>query len=193
MKSFRLDTGKKKKEEEKAPCINCKKEIFISAGKCEYCGKKQIIWYITRSFFGLIIFFVTFYAISTLNSEGYEYKDANSQTETQGVVNKEVPKIELLELLSFRCYTEYGYFHITGEVKNISQTSLESILAVGTSYTEAGGFIKSSDALIEYDPILPNQISPFTIMMSKNPAMSRCKINFKEFWGEEILTKRSYR
>lgn len=94
-----------------------------------------------------------------------------------------------LEVLSYRCYAEYGYFHITGQVKNISDKSLENVTVVGSTYTEGGEFINSSDAIIDYNPILAGQTSPFTAMMTLNPAMSKCDISFKELMGGTIKTK----
>jgi len=94
-----------------------------------------------------------------------------------------------LELLSLNCYTEYGYFHITGEVKNISGKSLESVEAVGTAYTGDGTFVKSDSALIKYNPVLVGQTSPFEVMMTSNPAIAKCNVNFKEFWGSSFNVK----
>lgn len=94
-----------------------------------------------------------------------------------------------LELLSYRCYKEYGYFHITGQVKNISDKSIQNVTAVGTTLTEDGQFINSSEALTEYNPILAGQTSPFTVMMTLNPAMSKCQVEFKELVGGTLKTK----
>ncbi len=109
-------------------------------------------------------------------------------TKTPVVVKKPT---EVLELLSYRCYSEYGYFHITGEIKNISNKPLENVVAVGTAYTKEDGFVKSDEALIEYNPILVGQTSPFQVMITGNPQISKCKVDFKEFWGSSISTKRS--
>jgi hypothetical protein len=95
----------------------------------------------------------------------------------------------LLQLESFNCYEEYGYFHITGEVTNISNRSLSNIEAVGGMYTEEGEFVKSDSALIDYNPILSNQTSPFTIISTMNPAISKCNVNFKNLMGGTISTK----
>jgi hypothetical protein len=52
--------------------------------------------------------------------------------------------------------------------------------------TEAGDFVSSDDALIEYNPLLAGQTSPFKTITKGNPAIKRCKIGFKHFWGAEI-------
>ena len=95
----------------------------------------------------------------------------------------------LLQVESFNCYEEYGYFHITGEVTNISNRSLSNIEAVGGMYTDEGEFVKSDSALIDYNPVLSNQTSPFSIISTMNPAISKCNVNFKTLMGGTIATK----
>lgn len=94
-----------------------------------------------------------------------------------------------LELVSYSCDKEYGYFTIKGQVKNISGASMKDVQAVGSIYTNDGTFVTSSDALIEYNPILPGQTSPFTTMSTDNPAATKCMVEFKEFFGGTIPTK----
>lgn len=99
---------------------------------------------------------------------------------------------ELLELVSWRCYASgktFPYFHIVGEVKNISNEPLKSVAVVGTAYTEEGEFVKSDSTLIEYNPILPGQTSPFHVLFPYDPEMIKCKVGFKEFSGGAIPTK----
>ncbi len=102
-----------------------------------------------------------------------------------------VAKADQLELLSYKCTTEYGYFTISGQVKNISSESLKNVTAVGTTYTSDGQFINSDSALTEYNPILAGQTSPFKVMMTLNPAMKKCDVSFKELLGGTIQTKDS--
>ena len=79
----------------------------------------------------------------------------------------------------------------TVQVKNISGKSLDNVTAVGNAYTDSGEFVKSDTALIEYDPILSGQTSPFEVLMTGNPAISKCKVDFKYLFGGSIKTKRS--
>lgn len=97
-----------------------------------------------------------------------------------------------LELLSFKCTTNtrIGFVYIEGQVRNITNTSLRNVEAVGTWYTAADQFITSDTALIEYNPILPGQTSPFKTIGSYNPAMAKCQIEFKELLGGTIPTYR---
>ena len=98
--------------------------------------------------------------------------------------------VPLLEIQSFRCTTDsqIGFVYIRGEVKNISNGRLDHVMAVGTWRTSAGEFIRSDDALIDYDPIMPGQISPFETIGTYNPQMSKCSLAFKELLGGEIPT-----
>jgi len=94
-----------------------------------------------------------------------------------------------LELISHSCGREYGYFKLTGQVKNISDKPIENVQAVGSLYTKDRQFVKSETAIIEYNPILPGQTSPYTVMGTDNPAIESCEIEFKELMGGSISTK----
>ena len=63
---------------------------------------------------------------------------------------------------------------------------MENVLAVGTWRTADGTFIKSDDALLDYNPIMPGQISPFKIYSTYNPAMKRCNLSFRYLMGGAI-------
>ncbi len=57
---------------------------------------------------------------------------------------------------------EYGYVQIEGQVTNVSDGSLDTVMAVGTFNTKDGTFVKSDHALIDYQPIMVGQIGHFT-------------------------------
>ena len=97
-----------------------------------------------------------------------------------------------LELTAFNWRHEYGYAIVEGRVKNISGKSLDSVEAVATCYDSSDGFISSSTALVEYRPILANQTSPLTVMVSWNPAMKKCGLEFKEFFGGALPAYHSW-
>ena len=81
---------------------------------------------------------------------------------------------------------ESGYAIFEGQVKNISSSPLENVDAVVTFYDSAGGFITSSDALIDFNPILPSQTSPFKVMKTENPAMRKAGVEFRHLMGGPI-------
>lgn len=91
-----------------------------------------------------------------------------------------------LELLSWKWSEESGYASVEGQVKNISASSLKSVAAVATFYDDNGAFITSDDALIDFNPILPQQTSPFTVMKRWRPEMRKATIQFKELTGGTI-------
>jgi hypothetical protein len=78
---------------------------------------------------------------------------------------------------------------VEGQVKNIGSEPLRHVTAVATWYSSDGTFIKSDDAVIDYDPILPGQTSPFKTISSSNPAMSKFTVEFKELFGAAIDTR----
>jgi len=91
-----------------------------------------------------------------------------------------------LVLKSWSWFTEYGYAKGVGQVKNISGVPLRNVEAVATFYDAQGNFITSADALIDYNPILPGQTSPFSVIAPANPAMRRAGVEFKELMGGTI-------
>ena len=95
-----------------------------------------------------------------------------------------------LELLSWHWSSEHGYATAEGEVKNISGKKLERIEALVTWYDKDGTMITSDSSLIEYDPLLPGQTSPFKVYERYNPEMNSARIEFKFMWGGKIPTYR---
>lgn len=100
-----------------------------------------------------------------------------------------------LEVISFKWggTAGGGYVRAEGQVKNISGERLENVEAVVTFSDKNGGFITSSDALIDYNPIMPGQTSPFSVKETDNPAMhtDTAVVDFKFLMGGTIPTKHS--
>ncbi len=95
-----------------------------------------------------------------------------------------------LELISWNWGRSYGgsYVEGRGQVKNISDAALRNVEAVVNFYDKNGDFITSGSALIEFNPVLVGQISPFTVMETYNPAMKGATIQFKYLMGGTIPT-----
>jgi len=91
-----------------------------------------------------------------------------------------------LELLAANGYKEHGYAMVDGLVKNISSVSLHNVEAVIIWQTASGELVKTASALINYNPILPGQTSPFKALTTDNPAMTHYKITFQELSGGMI-------
>lgn len=95
----------------------------------------------------------------------------------------------LLEVKSWECHSEYGYMKMSGQVVNISTIPLKDVDVVSQYYGKDNTFVKSVDALIDYNPILPGQTSPFSTMTTGNPAIKKCNLAFKVLFGGSIATK----
>lgn len=93
-----------------------------------------------------------------------------------------------LEILDWHWGREYGYAIAEGRVKNISDEPLEAVEAVVEFQTSDEQLVKSGSSIIEYNPILPGQTSPFKVMTTHNPAMKTANIQFKELMGGTIPT-----
>ena len=82
--------------------------------------------------------------------------------------------------------TSQGYAHLSGEVRNDGQELIDSLEAVATFRTRGGTFVKAADALIEYRPLMPGQVSPFLVLTTWNPMISGCQVAFKTYAGGEV-------
>lgn len=102
-----------------------------------------------------------------------------------------IPPKYKLALISSSCLwnENTGYFTCEGFVENITNEPMENIEAVINWYDESDTPITSESALIEYDPVLPGQQSPWKVMGRYNPAMDKYRVEFKEFFGGTIGTE----
>ncbi len=114
---------------------------------------------------------------------------AAKPTNTPRPTRTPVPPPYKLALISAACNHEYGFIVCEGFVENISGGAMESIEAVALFFDATGTPITSDSALIDYDPLLAGQQSPFSIYGTYNPAITKWRIEFKEFFGGTILTR----
>jgi hypothetical protein len=91
-----------------------------------------------------------------------------------------------LELKQFKWHHEYDYAIGEGLVTNISGQPMKGVTAVVIFNDKSGSFVTSDDAMIDYNPILPGQSSPFKVMARYNPAMKGAHVEFKYFMGGSI-------
>lgn len=96
------------------------------------------------------------------------------------------PEFVPLELKGYDWYKDSEYTIAEGEVKNRSDERIENLMAVVSVYDKNGNFITSKDSLIEYNPLLAGQTSPFKVYVRWNPEMHRAKVEFKTFNGTVI-------
>ena len=93
-----------------------------------------------------------------------------------------------LELLAFHWSARGSYVTAEGRIKNISGRRLEGIQAVVEWEDGKGNFITSGSAVIEFNPLMPDQTSPFKVIERYNPEMVRALVNFKLIFGEKLQT-----
>lgn len=100
------------------------------------------------------------------------------------------PHPEMLALLSSHGSDDGGHYAtIEGEVKNISDRPLRDVTVVASWYTSDRTFVTSDQALTTFNPILPGQTSPFRVISTRNPAMARYVLAFRELAGPMISTR----
>lgn len=73
-----------------------------------------------------------------------------------------------------------------GQVKNVGASKLDSVLAVGEFYDKNGVLVKPGEALVDFNPIVPGQTTPFSVMSSYNPEIKTATLNFKTMFGGSI-------
>jgi len=83
---------------------------------------------------------------------------------------------------------ESSYCILNGEVKNIGNEPLSSVEAVVVWADKDGNVIKTTDDLIDYNPIMPGQTSPFKVLETDNPLIAKEKTSFQIMGGSEIST-----
>jgi hypothetical protein len=101
------------------------------------------------------------------------------------------PPEEQLALVALRgSQSESGnYYYVEGQVKNISDRPLKSVQVVATWYDKDDKFITTDTAMIDYNPIMPGQTSPFKTITRGNPLMSRFSVDFKYIFGRTIPSR----
>jgi len=92
-----------------------------------------------------------------------------------------------LALLSFYCERNHNFYYVRGNVKNISNNALSNVAVIGELKAKDGTLIKSSSALIKYNPIMPRENSPFEVINNDDPLIKTCSVDFKFFTGRKIL------
>jgi hypothetical protein len=97
-----------------------------------------------------------------------------------------------LMLLSARGYESRGYWYVQGRVTNTSGRSMHNVLVVASWYDKHGRFIKTSEALIGHNPILPRFTSGF-MTVTRADSISTFTLAFKTARGDllRVVDQRS--
>ena len=101
---------------------------------------------------------------------------------------KHQQRLENADILvkDWKCRTEYGYTRTTGIIKNVSGRRLENVQVVSVYKTLEGAFVESSSSMIEYNPLMPGQSSPFRAIGARNPIIGSCEVSFKTIDGRRL-------
>ena len=121
-----------------------------------------------------------------LTDEEYAEREAERDVERRAERQAAARERASLELLDYSGTTGDSFARVEGRVRNISGRSLQNVQAVALWFTEDDRFITSEDALIDYNPVLAGQTSPFTVLSRGNPAMQRFRVEFKVLAGGTI-------
>jgi hypothetical protein len=71
-----------------------------------------------------------------------------------------------------------GWVHVRGEVANTSRRRLDRVAVNVTFRTDDGTFVKNDSSDVDYQPILPGQVSPFSTLAPGNPAITSAELAF---------------
>jgi len=78
----------------------------------------------------------------------------------------------------------------TGSVRNVSGHTLQHVQVVIALATDDGMPQSSTYGPIDYDPLLPDQESPWTIYPSFNPALTQYRVTFRTATGQPLLSQK---
>jgi hypothetical protein len=87
----------------------------------------------------------------------------------RAALERDEPSSPQIELLSSSGHEESGYLIVEGEVRNLTDRNLDRVAVIVTWYTADETMVTSDESLIEYNPILPGQTSPYKSMTRGNP------------------------
>ena len=173
-------------------CKECGKEISSEAASCPHCGRPQkkkmsvgnvVAW--------ILVVIAVLYFIGSRAPDGASNSASTSNASrpasaAAAPVAAPPPAVPPLEVQSWHCEKENSYMYVRGEVKNVSSDKLENVAAVGTWRTERGDLVKSDDALLQFNPIMPGQVSPFETISTGNPQARTCVLAFQVLGGGQI-------
>jgi hypothetical protein len=92
-----------------------------------------------------------------------------------------------LALLASHRDAESDWPTIEGQVQNISGVAIRAVQVVVNWYSRDGASISSEEGLIDFDPLLPSQVSPFKVPSRPNPEKVKYSVMFKSISGSTIL------
>ena len=96
-----------------------------------------------------------------------------------------------MELLETKQNATQSSLEITGQVKNISPSSVSGVSVVCDFLDGSGKSIKREQGSLDTDPLAPNKVSTFKINTAYTAAIKGFKVNFTRMFGGPLVTKDS--
>ncbi len=172
-------------------CPDCGREVSDAAPTCPGCGRPvqaAAAATVRRSgcAAGLTGCLVAL-ALGALGVLGFCAVVMNTPVKPTGT-SSAPPKPAPLELVTWRWSTSAGgrYVEVEGEVRNVSGAPLDGVQVVASFYDGGNQFITSDSAMVQYQPLLAGQTSPFKVMAIANPAMHTARVEFKKLFGGRL-------
>ena len=81
---------------------------------------------------------------------------------------------------------EMSWASCSGSVKNLLPHNLQEVEVVVALLSDDGTPQASTDGPIDYDPLLPDQLSPWTVFAPYNPAFSKYSVSFRTASGQPL-------
>lgn len=164
-------------------CSDCGHEISKKAKTCPNCGAKPK----KGSLVAILVLIGFIWFMISLVPDTPRQNTRYTTSQSTVADTKPTPAPNQLKVLSWNCGNDgHGYMHLRGEVKNISSSKIDNVMAVVVLRTADGDLVKSDTALLEYNPIMPGQTSPFHVISTHNPAIDKCSLSFKTVRGRSI-------
>lgn len=174
----------KDKANDTKKCKFCISDIPSEAKRCPQCHADLRLWRKRNPLLVIVILLVVIWIPVSFLSRCYKLY-INSVTEADAVND---PSKAVLRLDDSKYTRSAGYVVTEGRITNISSDSQKYVVAVIQWFDENDGFVTSDEAVIDYNPILPGQTSPFSIHTVYNPAMESAIVTFKKGLGGTIPT-----
>jgi TPR repeat protein len=118
------------------------------------------------------------------------YEKANQAAKQLGdeeILKKTTQRLAAqLVLLDWRWTRESGFVTAEGQVRSVTPHKLENVSVTVIYKTSSGALVTSDTVLIEYNPLMPGQLSPFKVITSDNPQIRNANVNFSFLMGGSI-------
>jgi hypothetical protein len=108
------------------------------------------------------------------------------EAELQKALSTKIRQNAEIKLLTWSWQVNQGWVTAEGRIRNLKQQPLKNIQAVISYFDDKKNFITADSALIEYNPLMPGQTSPFKVLTNLNPLMHSAQIEFSYLGGGTI-------